>query len=449
MLSHLIRRVFGNLSSGRRIPSGVLADGWWRRVTRRRRRAGQRFAPSEALESRTLLTAYLVDSLSDYVVAGDNQLTLREALQAANSNMMVGDAVAGSDTDVDTITFADTLSGGTITLGGSQLTITDDVTITGLGADQLGVSGNNTNRVFQINADVTAEITGVTITGGYAPNGGGIFNAGTLTLNSVVVSENESTSSDGGGIYTRGELHLHNSTVKDNLSAFRGGGIFNDGTASTSDSTISGNTSGNFGGGIYSYARHGGSLTVLRSTIHDNFAPDIGGGIRVFDGVATVMQSTISGNSASQGGGIAVAMGSVTVKQSTLANNSAETGGGISVRDSSGSLNASQTIISGNVADSEGDEIYVDNGTVTLDSFNLIGDAEKSTGDALFVNAGTLITGPSDILATSDSANPFPLDKIVGPLADNGGPTLTHTLVAGSPAINAGDKSDGNASSPG
>ena len=229
MLSHLIRRAFGNLSSGHGFPSGALANRGWRPVARRRRRSAQRFAPSEALESRTLLTAYLVDSLGDDVTAGDNQLTLREALEAANTNVIVGDAAAGSDTEVDTIAFADGLN-GTITLDGTQLTITDDVTITGLGADQLAVSGNNASRVFEIASGITAEITGLTITGGSQTFGGGLVNRGILTLNSVVVSDNTATASDGGGIRNNGTLTLTDSTVSDNTASGSGGGIHSAGT---------------------------------------------------------------------------------------------------------------------------------------------------------------------------------------------------------------------------
>ena len=257
MLSHLIRRAFGNLSSGHGFPSGALANRGWRPVARRRRRSAQRFAPSEALESRTLLTAYLVDSLGDDVTAGDNQLTLREALEAANTNVIVGDAAAGSDTEVDTIAFADGLN-GTITLDGTQLTITDDVTITGLGADQLAVSGNNASRVFEIASGITAEITGLTITGGSQTFGGGLVNRGILTLNSVVVSDNTATASDGGGIRNNGTLTLTDSTVSDNTASGSGGGIHSAGTL-----TLTGGCGGMGGAQPLAVTLNGGACLIV------------------------------------------------------------------------------------------------------------------------------------------------------------------------------------------
>ncbi|MCA9027830.1 MAG: tandem-95 repeat protein [Planctomycetaceae bacterium] len=453
MLSHLIRRAFGNLSSGHGFPSGALANRGWRPVARRRRRSAQRFAPSEALESRTLLTAYLVDSLGDDVTAGDNQLTLREALEAANTNVIVGDAAAGSDTEVDTIAFADGLN-GTITLDGTQLTITDDVTITGLGADQLAVSGNNASRVFEIASGITAEITGLTITGGSQTFGGGLVNRGILTLNSVVVSDNTATASDGGGIRNNGTLTLTDSTVSDNTASGSGGGIHSAGTLTLTGSTVSDNMADFSGGGIL----NNGTLTLTGSTVSGNMAGnDTGGGIfNNTSGTAWLMQSTVSGNTAVRfaGGGIHN-NGTLTVEHSTIVGNSAGTdGGGLGSTRPAATATFSHTILAGNKADRDGDEIYVDTGTVHLASHNLIGnnDGGKTSSNALFLDpdfGGTLDIHASNILATSDGDSPTALANIVGPLADNGGPTLTHALVAGSPAINAGGESDGNTSSPG
>ena len=127
----------------------------------------------------------------------------------------------------DTITFASSLAGQTITLTSGELDLTDTTgttTITGLGANQLTISGNNASRVFDISGAIV-DISGLTISNGYSVNdsGGGVFNGGTVTIS--------------------------NCTISGNLASANGGGIENVGTATITGSTISGN-SGQFGGGL-------------------------------------------------------------------------------------------------------------------------------------------------------------------------------------------------------
>jgi len=122
---------------------------------------------------------YVVDSLAD-TVATDGFLTLREAIQAANTNTAVNEAPEGSEGSTDIVTFAGSLAGGTITLGGTQLEITDNLEIRGLGADQIAVDGDGRSRVFFVDTGVSVRFDGVTISGGDVMNddvddGGGIF----------------------------------------------------------------------------------------------------------------------------------------------------------------------------------------------------------------------------------------------------------------------------------
>ena len=146
----------------------------------------------ESLEDRRLLSIFAVTNLSNSGAG-----SLRQAIANANSN-----------TGADTITFASSLAGNTITLTSGQLNLTDTTgktTINGLGADQLTVSGNDASRVFYINSGMNAEISGLTIahghtTGtGFATYGGGIYNDGMLTIANCTISEN-SSSVCGGGI---------------------------------------------------------------------------------------------------------------------------------------------------------------------------------------------------------------------------------------------------------
>lgn len=103
---------------------------------------------AEVLEDRTLLTAYIVDTLDD-TVSADGKLSLREAIEAANTNAAVNEAAAGETGGaVDSITFDASLSGGTITLGGTRLNVTDSLSIAGLGASQLAISGDDLCQIL-------------------------------------------------------------------------------------------------------------------------------------------------------------------------------------------------------------------------------------------------------------------------------------------------------------
>ena len=154
-----------------------------------------------------------------------------------------------------------------------------------------------------------------------------------------------------------------------------------------------------------------------------------GGGIRNSAGTVTISNSTLSGNSASVfGGGILnQSSGSVSISNSTLSGNSANSGGGIFNR-TSGSVSTRSTIISGNTAPS-GSECRNDDATLTSQGNNLFG---------LNNNPGGCPTTASDVVPTQTT-----ITSILSPLANNGGPTQTQALPAGSPAIDAGANPDG------
>ena len=121
----------------------------------------------ERLETRQLLTVLLVNSPLDNVVSGDGQVTLREAIIAANTDSPTDLGNAGSG--ADKIKFDLGPGNHTITLDGSlgELSITDDLTIKGLGADRLSISGGNATRVFSVSGSETdVKISHVTIADG-------------------------------------------------------------------------------------------------------------------------------------------------------------------------------------------------------------------------------------------------------------------------------------------
>jgi len=331
----------------------------------------------------------------------DGDCSLREAIQTSNTDAAVDACPAGSGADAITVpsgTYTLSIAGaGEDANASGDLDITADLTITGAGPATTIIDGAGLDRVFHVDptsADVMAEIYGVTIQHGLAQfegfiftAGGGILNAGTLTVSSSTVRDNTGVALDhfGGGIFNDGTLTLNNSTVSNN-AALSGGGIRNHGTATLNSSTVSGNSTFSGGGGIANV----GTLTIDNSTISGNTDGSVGGGIDNFSaGTLTLASSTVTGNSGVFGGGIANAGGSLSLKNTIVAKNTASGSGGDCI--------GSPPIISaGNNLDSDG-----------------------SCG----------LTGSGDISG---------VDLLVGPLADNGGLTKTHPLLAGSPAIDAG-----------
>ena len=195
------------------------------------------------------------------------------------------------------INFAANLAGSTITLSydgpdagtlPDVLTIGSNVTIVGLGANQLSISGNNQIGVFQLNAGYAATISDLTIKSGNQGTGGGISSSGNLTLNRVAIENN--TASVGAGIYaTGGSLSITASTIANNTASFIGAGIFASVTTSIVDSTISTNSVGSgSGGGLYAANNN---VTLVNSTVTQNTGN--GGGIYIVSGAQIVLKNTI------------------------------------------------------------------------------------------------------------------------------------------------------------
>lgn len=307
------------------------------------------------LESREVPAPFLVTSNLDDGGAG----TLRWAIELAN-------ATAGADEIV-----FDTGVSGTIILNGSQLSITDELTIAGPGADQLAVSGNNFSRIFNISSGVTASISGLTVKNGSATDGGGIFNPdrrSVLTVSNCVFSGN-SAGDAGGGIFNSATMTINNCRFSGNSAITAGGGapssvgggIINcswsggSGAMTINNCTFSGNSASHGGGGIVNDAA---TMTINNSTFAGNSGYN-GGGI-LNGGRLTVSNSTFSGNSGNFGGGIHDRDGSLTVWNSTFAGNSAAGyGGGIfQQNDSDGILTVSNTTFNANSAGHSGGGIY-------------------------------------------------------------------------------------------
>lgn len=398
----------------------------------------------------------VVDSLvdendGDYSV-GD--LSLREAIGLANGSVGV----------IDTIMFAPPLSGGTIVLDDllGELPVIEAVTITasglpanvaisaGNGADDLPATGDG-YRIFNIEftdpaAIGTVELSNLTLTSGDVTGpGGAIRSIQMLTVSDCLVTGNAASGplGFGGGIYAAGPLtSIFDTAIVGNTitgAGASGGGIAAEptGTLLVERTTIAGNSTtgaGSSAGGIWA----AGPTSIFNSTISGNSTVGDGGGIldaSTLDPFSITL-STISGNSAGiLGGGLATSGGGppLSITHSTITANTATVdGGGISATALFGGIVLlDHTIVADNTAlggpTPDINKVPVVGGTISA-NYSLIG--EVIPGAVLNVGGTSLIGLPL-----------FPIDPMLGPLAANGGPTLTHDLLPGSPAIEAGDPS--------
>jgi hypothetical protein len=284
----------------------------------------------------------------------------------------------------DTIVFAPSLNGQTIALSSGELSITKGVNIEGPGAGDLAISGNSSSRVFEVMPTV-----------------------GPVTISGLSI--------------------VNGSAVRFGLD---GGAILNHNYALTiSDCEISGNAAV-YGGGIYNT----GNLSLIASTLSQNTTPapqGDGGGIYMQTGAQAVLTNcTLASNSAagssSLGGGVFASYETLTkLVNCTIALNSAGSGGGIYTVNGSG-VKLANDIVAENRALRYGADI---DGTVYAADHNLVGNGIGENGIRNGVN-GNIVGG--------FNGQP-PINPMLGPLANNGGPTETMALLVGSQAIGHAD----------
>lgn len=270
--------------------------------------------------------------------------------------------------------------------------------------------------------------------GGHEGGEEGAVTIESAILNRVVIDANMS-GADGGGVHNNAPLVIRGSVITNNLSGANGGGVYSSAPITILDSTISSNSASG-GGGIFDTGSHtsyvmgctisgnsgvgGGAISIRRkiilnitnSTISGNAAKDMGGGIHS-NGTVHIMSSTIVNN---ESGGDAP-FGGAALNSFACMKQSAEAGGG-------GLYTIANTILANNIK----------GGKVTNCG---------CTGGSC--NVAALITSLGYNIEDSDTcALPAPTDMkgtnpLIGPLQDNGGPTFTHALFPGSPAIDAVD----------
>ena len=341
----------------------------------------------------------------------------------------------------DTINFAPSVT--TVTLTSGELVVDKNLSITGPGADFLTVRRSadaSYFRIFEITSGTVATISGLTISNGSVNDrvppgyGGGILNAGVLTLSDSTVSGNQSAGTlfvggRGGGVYNTSTMTVTRCAISNNSAQYTagssgdcpvctGGGLDNSGSMTITDSTINGNSCrasdyslcgtelAGSGAGVGNH----GSMTITNCTISGNSAsgpaPN-GGGISNFGNLqvtsSTVVHNSASGGYEATGGGIYGGFLSATTIDSTiLALNTASYG-----PDYSGSLGPPDAVLQST-------------------GYNIIG----NEGDFPLINSQ-----PTDQIGTPVA----PIDPLLADLADNGGPTQTHALQPDSPALEHGD----------
>jgi hypothetical protein len=374
-------------------------------------------AARRALQRRIARSNELTAILPEYPQQGGRRLRQKMAWSLAGAALLLalGQGAASAATITVTTNNPNVISDGKCSLIEAIVNANNDAATfpdcqAGSGADTIVLPANANLTLSAVNhgdpwgvrglpaitSRITIEGNGATIARqGNAPAFGLIaVMAGDLTLQSVTLS--------GGSSSESGDI---------------GGGVFNFGTLSIKNSTISGNTAGERSGGVDNFY---GILTIENSTISDNVAAQ-GGGISNISGSLTITNSTMSGN---------IARGDSNIK------GAANAGGGLLNTPlygycnyfdscSPATLTLTNSLIAGNHA-AVAPEIENVGSIVNANNFNLFG----TNGNA---GVSGFTPGPTDIVPSVS------LTQIMSPLKNNGGPTQTHALVAGSPAIDAGN----------
>ena len=304
--------------------------------------------------------------------------------------------------------------------------------------------------------------------GGY---GGGIYNNGTLTINSSVINSN-SAGVSGGGIYNIGTVTLNDSTLNGNAAVSDGGGIWNAagvGVVIMNNGLLNGNFS-NQGGGIYSThgtvtlnnvivsnnftlsgANHdGGGIYLLSSVanltggvIHDNISGANGGGIFIQESTANLTDVVLKLNRANQGNGGGIFIGTTTMTSSTgnltmnggsLSGNQAGGGAGIYENITSGSVHITSLKVSGNSATGSGGAIYNQNGLLTIESSTLDRNAAGFFGGGIFTSSSTSSATLTNVTISGNSA----VSAGGGIYRSLGAVTLTNVTISGNSSVSGG-----------
>jgi hypothetical protein len=375
--------------------------------------------------------------------------------------------------DGSAIGFAPALDSRTIALA-SPLVVARDLVIDGSERVNLWISGADLSGIFTVNPGVSAGLRGLALRQGYRSSGGAIHNSGTLALHDCMIRESH-CDSQGGGIYNGpgGLLEVTACEIVENHAEGAGGGVWSAGTAVFTRSTLLENGAGTEDGGSAGGIHSSGSLSLFDSVVRSNGSFGGGGGI-ISVGSLVMERCTVEDNDTAvdgDGGGLIVGGEGGTILACTFAGNHCQYSGG-AIYHGGGGLAVVSSTFSGNISDHEyGGALYT-RAALALDSCTVAGNEAGQEGGGIHVDfnggsrlgllnlknsivAGNLapVSGPDlrgaiqsqagvNLVGSTDGiAGPFAgivAAPALGPLSDNGGPTLTMLPGAGSPAIDAG-----------
>lgn len=364
-----------------------------------------------------------------------------------------------SAVDGDVIDFdAGVIGTGFIDLTSGHIEISKSITIQGPGSSQLAIF-SDLARVFYTSAGLPI-ISGLTIGQSSDTDGGALLNETTLVMTDVIVASSQAA--NGGGIYNSSTITMTDCAVQNCGATVDGGGIYNNGgTITATNLNVTGNICVGNGAGVFNaagstYTQTGGSISTNQSS------GGTGSGGAVYNTTASfsITEVSVDGNTApGNAGGIQNLSGStVTVVRCVISNNDP-----IGCYNDISTFNIDNSTVSGNVtagfynANFAASEIL--HSTITDSLFGIITEqftvlhiqntivAGNSNTDVDDADAGDIISDGYNIFGTL--TNPIaagPSDQFgvtlvalkIGPLQDNGGPTFTHALLTGSPAIDAG-----------
>ena len=324
--------------------------------------------------------------------ASTGLLSLRQAVNLAN--LLPGENAIQFDSTLFTTHWQITLTTG-------EIAFTDSATTTIVApAAGLTVSGNHTDRVFEVKNFAAADLSGLTIISGTAGIGGGVLTryGSTLALTDCTLSGNTSTSRfGGGGIYSNGVLAMNGCTVVGNSSTYSGGGVYvNYGSTTLNHCIISGNSARGYGGGLQVYF---GQVSVTDSSITDNTA-STGGGVANLFGFLSIDGTTLTGNVASEGGGAFLERGA-TITNCHISENMAQYGGG--VYEIYGSLAISNTNIDNNTATQAGGGVLTHYASLLMTGGTVSGNDAVNYGGGLYTNSTNSTV--SNVTVSGNTAN--------------------------------------------
>ncbi|MCE5285133.1 MAG: hypothetical protein LLG02_04685 [Pelosinus sp.] len=376
---------------------------------------------------------------------------------AGSLRQAITDASSGETIEFD---FGGSLD-NTIVLA-SQIYIDKDLTINGLGADNLKISGNKASRVFEIASGSTVTIRNVAIIDGYTANfyegGAAIYNNGITIIESSKFVAN-SVTFNGGAIFNYGTITAMSSVFENNSAASIGGAIFNHGTATILNSVFSGNAATE-SGAVFNLS--GCMVVVENSTFFGNTVSSYYGGVMRNGGTAIFRNSTLSANHAARDGGAVFNDngGILSIIRCTLSHNSANSGyDGGAIYNYNGTINIENSTLSNNSADNGGAIQQVGGDATVRIVFSTIAENQATAGAGIYNNSSKAIAVKNSIIANNIGSNLYGLISAsgknftnsgnysgftttsqlnLGPLAMNKpGTTETHALLTGSAAIDA------------